>query len=135
MPSIFTRIVQGEIPAYKVAETEKFLAFLDAFPLKRGHVLVIPKKEIDYLFDMPQQDYAELLGFAYDLAHAMKAAIPCNRVSMQVIGLEVPHAHIHLIPINSINDCDFKQTKLKFSNEEFQKTASEISTKFQAIKP
>lgn len=129
MPSIFTRIIQGEIAAYKVAETEKFLAFLDAFPLKRGHVLVVPKKEIDYLFDMSKQDYAELLGFSYEVAHAIKAAIPCNRVSMQIIGLEVPHAHIHLIPINTINDCDFKQSKLKFSNEEFERTAAAIKAK------
>lgn len=129
MPSIFTRIIQGEIPVYKVAETEKFLAFLDAFPLKRGHVLVVPKKEIDYLFDMSKQDYVELLGFSYEVAHAIKAAIPCNRVSMQIIGLEVPHAHIHLIPINTINDCDFKQSKLKFSNEEFERTAAAIKAK------
>ena len=131
MPGIFSKIVQGEIPCYKVAEDAKHLAFLDVFPLKRGHTLVIPKKETDYIFDLQSADYGELMDFTYRVASALKAAVPCKRLSMQVIGLEIPHAHVHLIPINTMSDCDFKKEKLKFSKEEFNLTAKEIAAHFK----
>jgi len=127
MPSIFSRIVSGEIPYYKIAENEQFLAFLDAFPLRRGHCLVIPKKEVDQLFDLDNETYLDLMDFAREIGIAIKKALPCKRVSMQVIGLEVPHAHIHLIPINAMSDCDFSNEKLKFSKEEFEETARLIA--------
>lgn len=123
MPSIFSKIVAGEIPAYKLAETEHYLAFLDIFPLTKGHTLVIPKKEVDYLFDLDDATYTGLMIFAKKVALGIKKAIPCNRLSMQVIGLEVPHAHIHLIPINSMSDCNFANPKLKLSKEEFEQIA------------
>ncbi len=129
MASIFSRIVKGEIPCYRIAEDEKYLAFLDAFPLKRGHTLVIPKKEVDYIFDLDDSDYEGLMRFSKKVAAAIKSAVPCNRVSMQVIGLEVPHAHVHLIPISSMNDCNFSKEKLKFTKEEFEATAAAISAK------
>ncbi|MBL7903296.1 MAG: HIT family protein [Bacteroidia bacterium] len=131
MSSIFSKIVSGEIPSYKVAEDQHHLAFLDVFPLKRGHTLVIPKTETDYLFDITSKDYLDLMAFTHRVAIAVKAAIPCKRLSMQVIGLEVPHAHIHLIPINTMSDCDFKKEKLKFSKEEFENTAREIAAYFK----
>ncbi|MCU0359147.1 MAG: HIT family protein [Bacteroidia bacterium] len=130
MASIFSRIVQGEIPCYKIAEDEDHLAFLDVFPLKKGHTLVIPKKETDYVFDLSTEEYLLLMAFTQRVAKAVKLAVPCKRLSMQVIGLEVPHAHVHLIPMNTMNDCDFKNEKLKFSKEEFELTASEISAQF-----
>ena len=123
MPSIFSKIVAGEIPAYKLAETEHYLAFLDIFPLTKGHTLVIPKKEVDYLFDLDDATYTGLMIFAKKVALGIKKSIPCNRLSMQVIGLEVPHAHIHLIPINSMSDCNFANPKLKLSKEEFEQIA------------
>jgi histidine triad (HIT) family protein len=126
LPSIFTKIVNGEIPCYKVAEDERFLAFLDVFPLTKGHTLVIPKSETDYIFDLDDQTYLDLMLFAKKVALAMKLAIPCNRISVQVIGLEVPHAHVHLIPIKSMNDCNFSNQKLKFSKEEFESIAEDI---------
>jgi histidine triad (HIT) family protein len=131
MASIFTKIVQGQIPAYKVAENDRFLAFLDAFPLKKGHTLVIPKQEVDYIFDLDDQLYGELMDFSKKVALAIREAVPCKRVSMQVIGLEVPHAHVHLIPISSMRDCDFSREKAKFSKEEFEATAREISSKIR----
>jgi histidine triad (HIT) family protein len=131
MASIFSKIVKGEIPAYKIAENEHFLAFLDAFPLKEGHTLVIPKKEVDYIFDLDDETYLDLMDFAKKVAAAIKKAIPCNRISMQVIGLEVPHAHVHLIPINTMADCNFSKEKLKFSKEEFQVTAKRIAFNFK----
>ena len=127
MPSIFSKIVAGDIPAHKVAETEHFLAFLDAFPLKRGHVLVVPKKEVDCIFDLDEATYAELMQFAKKVAAAIKKAIPCERISMHVIGLEVPHVHIHLVPINHMSDCNFHQEKLQFSRHEFEETAKLIA--------
>jgi histidine triad (HIT) family protein len=130
MASIFSKIVAGEIPCYKVAEDEDFLAFLDVFPLKKGHTLVIPKKEVDYIFDLDKATYAGLMDFTKRVADAVKKSVPCKRLSMQVIGLEVPHAHVHLIPINTMGDCDFKQEKLKFSKEEFEETARLISSNF-----
>jgi histidine triad (HIT) family protein len=116
-----------------VAESDKCIAFLDVFPLKEGHVLVVPKMEVDYIFDLPDDVYSNLLQFSNQVAKAVKKAIPCKRISMHVIGLEVPHAHIHLIPINSMHDCDFSQNKLKFSKEEFLLTAQKITKAFQSI--
>lgn len=127
MPSIFTKIVNGEIPCYKIVENEKFLAFLDVFPISEGHTLVIPKQEIDCIFDLDEKTFSELMSFSRFVAIGLKKAIPCNRISIQVIGLEVPHAHVHLIPINTMNDCNFSKSKLNFSKEEFGKTAAKIS--------
>ncbi len=127
MPNIFSKIVAGEIPCYKIAENDNFLAFLDVFPLKKGHTLVIPKKEVDYIFDLDSETYVGLMNFSKQIAVAIKKTIPCNRMSMQVIGLEVPHAHVHLIPINTLNDCNFFNDKLKFTPEEFNDIAMQIS--------
>ncbi len=127
MASIFSKIAAGEIPSYKVAEDEKYLAFLDIFPLTRGHVLVIPKKEVDYLFDLDQETYAGLMEFARKVAIAIRKVIPCKRVGVAVLGLEVPHAHIHLVPLNSERDIDFSKPKLQFTSEEFAATAKALS--------
>lgn len=131
MPSIFAKIVAGTIPSHKVAENEHFLAFLDAFPLKRGHVLVIPKKETDYIFDLDDESYLDLMDFTKTVAEAIKKTIPCSRVSMHVIGLEVPHVHIHLVPINTMSDCDFGQEKLQFTKAEFEETAKQIASQLK----
>jgi histidine triad (HIT) family protein len=127
MPSIFTKIIKGEIPSYKIVENDRFLVFLDAFPLKEGHTLVIPKQEVDYLFDLDDTTYRELMELSKKVALAIKKTVRCKRVSMQVIGLEVPHAHVHLIPINSMADCDFSRNKLRFTKEEFEATAKAIA--------
>jgi histidine triad (HIT) family protein len=127
MPSIFSKIVAGEIPCYKIAENDNFLAFLDVFPIKKGHALVIPKKEVDYIFDLDSETYLNLMSFSKLVAEAVKKTIPCKRISMQVIGLEVPHAHVHLIPINTMSDCNFVNDKLKFTPEEFNDIANQIS--------
>jgi histidine triad (HIT) family protein len=124
--TIFSKIVSGEIPSYKVAESNEFLAFLDINPLAEGHVLVIPKKEIDYLFDLDDATYTGLQIFAKIVAAAIKKAIPCKRVGVAVIGLEVPHAHIHLIPINHVGDINFERPKLSFSPAELEATAKKI---------
>ena len=126
MPSIFSKIIAGEIPCYKIAENDDYIAFLDVFPLKKGHVLVVPKNEVDYIFDLDNSDYSGLMLFAKKIAAAVKKAIPCNRIGVTVIGLEVPHAHVHLIPINTENDMNFRNEKLKLSKEEFEETASQI---------
>ncbi len=126
MASIFSKIVAGDIPAYKVAESNEFLAFLDIAPLAEGHLLVIPKKEVDNLFELDDETYTGLMIFAKIVATAMKKAIPCNRIGVTVIGLEVPHAHIHLIPINGLHDMDFTRPKLKFTPEEFEAIADKI---------
>ncbi|MBM3402682.1 MAG: HIT family protein [Bacteroidetes bacterium] len=126
MGSIFSKIVAGDIPSYKVAETVEFLAFLDINPLTEGHVLVIPKMEIDYLFDLDNETYVGLMMFAQIVAEGLKKAIPCRRIGVSVIGLEVPHAHIHLIPINGMNDMNFSRSKLHFSEEELEATAEKI---------
>ena len=126
MSSIFSKIVAGEIPAYKVAESNEFLAFLDIAPLAEGHLLVIPKEEVDNLFDLDDETYTGLMIFAKIVATAMKKAIPCNRIGVTVIGLEVPHAHIHLIPINGLHDMDFTRPKLKFTPEEFEAITEKI---------
>ena len=126
MASIFSKIVAGDIPAYKVAESNECLAFLDIAPLAEGHLLVIPKKEVDNLFDLDDETYTGLMIFAKIVATAMKKAIPCNRIGVTVIGLEVPHAHVHLIPINGVNDMNFTRPKLKFTPEQFQAIADKI---------
>ena len=127
MASIFTKIVQGEIPCYKVAEDENYLAFLDIFPLKKGHVLVIPKKEVDYLFDLDTTTYNGLWAFAKKVAHGLEKAIACKRIGIAVLGMEVPHAHIHLVPLDHEGDLSFSNPKLKFSQEEFKEIAQEIA--------
>ncbi len=127
MASIFSRIVQGEIPAYKVAENEHCLAFLDIRPLAKGHTLVIPKQEVDYIFDLEQELYAELMAFAQKVGRALHKQNYAKRVGIAVIGLEVPHAHIHLVPINEVYDIDFSKPKLELKPEEFESIAREIA--------
>src|SRR5215217_3137361 len=126
MASIFSKIVAGDIPAYKVAESNDFLAFLDINPLVEGHVLVIPKKEVDRLFDLDDETYTGLMIFAKIIAVAMKKVIECDRIGVTVMGLEVPHAHVHLIPLNAMRDMDFTRPKLQFTPEEFQAIADRI---------
>lgn len=128
MPSIFSRIVEGEIPCYKIAEDDRCLAFLDINPLVKGHVLVIPKKEQDYLFDIEDDLLSAMIVFAKKVATGMRKVIDCERIGVSVIGLEVPHAHIHLIPINGIMDMDFSKPKLTFSKEEFESIAEQVSS-------
>ncbi len=128
MSSIFSKIISGEIPSYKIAENEKFFAFLDIMPLAIGHTLVVPKKEIDYIFDLPENLLAEMMVFSKYVAKKIEKSIECDRIGVSVIGLEVPHAHIHLIPINSIADMDFSKEKLKLSHEEFIKVAALINS-------
>jgi len=126
MPSIFTKIINGEIPAYKIAENSKFYAFLDVFPIAKGHTLVIPKNEIDNIFDLESEDFKELFGFAKTIGNAIEKAIPCQKVGIAVIGLEVRHAHIHLVPINNMGDMDFAKEKLKLSAQEFVEIQDKI---------
>ncbi|MFM8916930.1 MAG: HIT family protein [Bacteroidota bacterium] len=126
MPSIFTRIVAGEIPAFKVAEDEHYLAFLDVNPLVLGHVLVIPKKEIDYIFDIEDSEYAGLMLFAKKVATGLKIAMPCKRIGVAVIGLEVPHAHVHLVPLQTMADINFSMPKQQFPKELMEETAAKI---------
>ncbi len=128
--SIFSKIAAGEIPSYKCAESEKFYAFLDINPLVKGHTLVIPRREVDYIFDMEDDEIAEYQVFAKKVAKAVKAAFPCKKVAQVVLGLEVPHAHIHLIPMLSEGDVDFRREKLKLSEEEFKEIAKKISDEF-----
>jgi histidine triad (HIT) family protein len=117
--TIFSKIIQGEIPAYKITENALFIAFLDIFPLQKGHVLVVPKIEVDKVFDLPDSYLSELLVFAKPIAKAIEACFPCNRVGMVTVGLEVPHAHLHLVPINEAADLDFANPKLQLSKEDF----------------
>ncbi len=131
MASIFSKIINDEIPAYKILENENFLAFLDIFPLAKGHVLVIPKKEIDYLFDIFSDEYGELWKFAQQVAKAMDKVIDCKRIGVAVIGLEVPHAHIHLVPLNNVSDINFERPKLSFSEEEMNEVAQKIRKAIQ----
>lgn len=126
--TIFTKIIKGEIPSYKIAENEHFYAFLDIFPLVLGHTLVVPKVEVDKFFDTPDSYLAEWLLFAKPIAKALEAAFPCNRVGISVVGLEVPHAHMHLIPINSMDDMNFSRSKLKLSPEQFTGVQEKIVT-------
>ena len=130
MASIFSKIIAGEIPSYKIAETDNCYAFLDIMPLHGGHTLVIPKKEVDYLFDLPDEEYQELMLFSKKVAHAVGKAIPCKRVGVAVLGLEVPHAHIHLIPINAVSDIDFSREKLEFTAAQMDEFAAAIRSKF-----
>ena len=126
MASIFTRIVSGEIPCHKVAENDRFLAFLDINPLREGHTLVIPKIEVDRFFDLPIDVLADILPFAQGVALKIKKVVPCDRIGLTVIGLEVPHAHLHLIPIDSMADMDFSRPKLKFGQEDLAAIAERI---------
>ncbi len=124
--TIFSKIIAGEIPSYKIAESELFYAFLDIAPLQKGHTLVVPKIEIDKVFDLPSNYLAEMLVFAQPIAKAIETSFPCNRISMVTVGLEVPHAHLHLIPINGANDINFAEPKLSFSVEEFKAIQASI---------
>lgn len=133
MSSIFTKIINGEIPSYKIAETENCYAFLDINPLSKGHTLVIPKKEVDYLFDIDDKLYLELHAFAKKVALAIEKVIPCQRIGVAVIGLEVPHAHIHLIPINGVHDINFSKPKLQLSTEEMQDIADKVMEAFKKL--
>ncbi|MEM6344974.1 MAG: HIT family protein [Bacteroidota bacterium] len=126
MASIFTKIVRGEIPCYKIAETEDYLAFLDISPLAKGHTLAIPKVEVDYLFDLKEDQYVGLHLFAREVAKAIKAVVPCERIGTAVVGLEVPHAHIHLVPINQIDDLRFDKPRVELSPEEMNQLAAAI---------
>jgi histidine triad (HIT) family protein len=129
MASIFSKIINGEIPCYKVAEDERYFAFLDINPLKKGHTLVITKQEIDYIFDLDDDMIAGMIVFSKKIALAIKAAIPCKRIGVAVLGLEIPHAHIHLVPMDSMEDVNFRNPKLKLTPEEFSKIAKRISEK------
>lgn len=131
MASIFTKIINGEIPSHKIAENDKFFAFLDIMPLATGHTLVVPKMEIDYLFDLPDDLLGEMHVFAKPIAKAMQKAIPCKRIGTTVIGLEVPHAHLHLIPINGVADINFERPKMNVSQEELKITAHKIRDAYQ----
>ena len=124
--TIFSKIIAGEIPSYKIAENEKFFAFLDIFPLRKGHVLVVPKTETDKFFDLPDEYLSEMLLFAKPIAKAIEKSFNCNRCGIEVVGLEVPHAHMHLIPINSANDLNFTNEKLKLTTEEMKKVQETI---------
>jgi histidine triad (HIT) family protein len=126
MASIFTKIINGEIPGHKIAETANFYAFLDVFPLKYGHTLVVPKNETDYIFDIESEEYMQLMNFAKTIAIALKKAFPCKKVGVCVIGLEVPHAHIHLVPMNSVADMNFSAEKLKPTQEQLAEHAKKI---------
>ena len=130
MASIFTKIINGEIPSYKIAEDDKFFAFLDINPLTKGHVLVIPKQEIDYYFDIEDELMSEYSVFTKKVALAIKEAIPCVRIGVAVMGLEVPHAHVHLIPFNDMGEMDFANPKLKLNTNEFEEIQKAIVTKF-----
>jgi len=127
MASIFTKIVNGEIPCYKIAETENCLAFLDVMPLRAGHTLVIPKKEVDNYYDLEDDLFQEVNALAKRVSAAIKKSVPCSRVGVAVIGLEVPHAHVHLVPINSLSDLDFTKERAKFTQEEFNSLAKQIA--------
>ena len=128
--SIFTKIIKGEIPSYKIAEDEHYYAFLDINPNAKGHTLVIPKKEVDKLFDLDAETYAGLMQFARRVAKALEKTVACNRIGMTVVGLEVPHSHVHLIPINRVSDINFTSKKVKMQHEDFVKLAKEISSNF-----
>jgi histidine triad (HIT) family protein len=127
MATLFTRIINGEIPCYKIAENELFIAFLDILPVAKGHALVVPKKEIDYIFDLPNEELQALNLFAKEVARKIQAVIPCKKIGVSVIGLEVPHAHMHLIPINQIHDMNFEKERLKFTPEEYAEICNAIS--------
>lgn len=127
--TIFSKIIAGQIPSYKIAENEKFFAFLDIFPLVEGHVLVVPKIEVDKIFDVPDEYLSEMLVFAKPIAKAIERSFPCDRCGVSVIGLEVPHAHMHLIPINSMDDLNFTRGKIKVSEEQLKRAQEKIISK------
>jgi histidine triad (HIT) family protein len=129
MATVFTKIIRGEIPCYKIAEDKRYFAFLDINPLMAGHTLVVPKNETDYIFDLSDDELSGLILFSKKVAMAIEKSIPCARIGVAVVGLEVPHAHIHLVPMNTMNDLNFKNPKLKFTPEEFSKIAKKISEK------
>jgi histidine triad (HIT) family protein len=129
MATIFTRIIEGEIPCYKIAEDDRYFAFLDINPLRAGHTLVVPKLEVDYIFDLDDSQLSGLILFSKKVAAAIKSIIPCNRIGIAVLGLEIPHAHIHLVPMDSMEDVNFRNPKLKFTPEEFKQIAKKISEK------
>ena len=129
MAGIFARIASGEIPSYKIAEDDRFFAFLDINPLAKGHTLVIPKQEIDYLYDMDEEMHKDIWQFAMKVAKAIKQVVPCIKVGVAVIGLEVPHAHIHLVPMNTMDDINFSRPKLTFPADEMKRLATEIAAK------
>ena len=129
MSSIFTKIINGDIPCYKIAEDAHYIAFLDVFPLVHGHILVVPKKETDYIFDIDDAELSAMMLFAKKIAKAQKAAVVCKRIGVTVIGLEVPHAHIHLVPMNTANDVNFTQAKIKPTTEELAEMAERIKAK------
>jgi histidine triad (HIT) family protein len=131
MKGLFTKIINGEIPSYKIAETEQYYAFLDIRPLMKGHTLVIPKIEVDYIFDVDDDTLAGLMVFAKKVAKAIEKTVDCKRISVGVFGLEVPHAHIHLIPMNRMSDVNFTKTPLELSKEEFEKIAAAIQANFE----
>lgn len=126
MATIFSRIINGEIPSYKIAEDDRYFAFLDINPLKEGHTLVVPKREVDYIFDLSEEDLSGLMLFARKVAKHIEAAVPCKRIGVAVIGLDVPHAHIHLVPIDQGSDMDFGRLKLKPTADEFQEIQAKI---------
>ena len=128
--SVFTKIINGEIPCYKVAENDDFIAFLDIHPNVKGHTLVVPKKEVDKIFDLSKETYKDLMDFSYRVAKALEKTVPNSRIGMSVIGLEVPHVHVHLIPLNSMVDIQFTQ-KVTLTNEEFISLANQIAIKFE----
>ena len=129
MATIFTKIINGEIPCYKIAEDDNYFAFLDINPLRAGHTLVVPKRETDYIFDLEDVYLSGMIVFSKKIAKAIKSAIPCNRIGVAILGLEVPHAHIHLVPMDTMEDINFRNPKLKFTIEEFKDIAAKISRK------
>ena len=129
MPTLFTKIINGEIPCYKIAEDERYFAFLDINPLKAGHTLVVPKQETDYFFDLDDDLLAGLILFSKKIAAAIESVIPCNRIAVAVVGLEIPHVHVHLIPMDTMEDVNFRNPKLKLTPEEFKEIAEKISEK------
>ena len=130
MASVFSKIIKGEIPCYKIAEDERYFAFLDINPLKAGHTLVVPKQETDYIFDLDDELLTGLIIFSKRIAAAIRSAFPCNRIGIAILGLEVPHAHIHLVPMDSMEDVNFKNPKLRFTPEEFKEIAEKIRREF-----
>jgi len=131
MASVFSKIIKGEIPCYKIAEDDRYFAFLDINPLKAGHTLVVPKKETDYIFDLDDEQLTGLIIFSKRIAAAIKSAFPCNRIGIAVLGLEVPHAHVHLVPMDSMEDMNFRNPKLRFTPEEFREIAEKIRREFK----
>lgn len=129
MASVFSKIIKGEIPCYKIAEDDRYFAFLDINPLKAGHTLVVPKQETDYIFDLDDEQLTGLIIFSKRIAAAIRSAFPCNRIGIAVLGLEVPHAHIHLVPMDSMEDVNFRNPKLRFTPEEFKDIAEKIKQK------